>query len=374
MDVYRPVWAEIDLEAVRANVRAFIDLVSPSSVCAVVKADGYGHGAVPVGRAALDAGASCLAVALVEEGAQLRAAGIDAPILVLSEPVPDAAESVVALGLTPVVYTTGGVDALAKAAAAHRNGGPLAVHVKVDTGMHRVGCDPADATDLAAHVAERTELALAGVCTHFAVADEIGNDYTERQRRQFESVLADLRSHGLPAGTVHACNTAGAITAPAARYDMVRIGIGVYGLAPAPELSASVALSPAMSVKARVSHVQSLQSGEGVSYGLRYTLNRPARVVTVPVGYADGVPRELSHHGGEVLIRGRRYPIAGTVTMDQLMVDVGDADLDVGDEVVLIGTQGYEQITAQEWADRMHTVAYTVVCGIGPRVPRTYVG
>jgi len=372
VDAFRPVWAEIDLEAVRANVRAWRALVAPAAVCAVVKADGYGHGAVAVGRAAIEAGAGCLAVALVEEGVQLREAGIiDAPVLVLSEPVPAAAETVIAHRLTPVVYTATGIDALAKAVSV-QGGDRIDVHLKVDTGMHRVGCDPVDAIELAAHVANRPELRLAGVCTHFAVADEPGNPYTDAQRRTFERVLEQIRAHGLPTGVVHACNTAAAIAVPDARYDMVRIGIGIYGLAPAPALAGAVDLVPAMAVKARVSYVQSLPAGARLSYGLRYETSKATRVATVPIGYADGVPRELSHRGGGVLIGGRRYPIAGTVTMDQLMVDVGDQAVEVGDEVVLIGDQGDVRITADEWAERMHTIAYTVVCGVGPRVPRRY--
>jgi alanine racemase len=366
------MWAEIDLAAVRANVRAFTNVVAPASVCAVVKADGYGHGAVAVGRAALEAGAGSLAVALVEEGVQLRAAGIDAPILVLSEPVPAAAESVVAHSLTPVVYTMGGIDALAKAAAVRHLAEPLGVHVKVDTGMHRVGCPPELAVDIVAHVVDRTELQLTGMCTHFAVADEPSNPFTEEQRLRFERVLDAVRARNLPIGVVHACNSAGALTAPAARYDIVRVGIGVYGIAPAPGLADDLSLIPAMSVKARVSHVQQLAAGERIAYGLRYTTARDTRIATVPAGYADGVPRELSHRGGEVLIRGRRFPMAGTVTMDQLMVDFGDASIAVGDEVVLLGRQDDEQITAEDWAARMDTIAYTIVCGIGPRVPRTY--
>jgi alanine racemase len=376
-NVFRPVWAEVDLDAVRANVRALRALVAPATVCAVVKADGYGHGAVEVSRAAVVAGAACLAVALVEEGVQLREAGIEAPVLVLSEPVPAAAETVVAYRLTPVVYTANGIDALAKAAATSRVGQhaeeqPVDVHLKVDTGMHRVGCDPADAADLAAQVVGHAELRLAGVCTHLAVADEPANAYTAEQLQTFEGVLAALRARDLPTGIVHAANTAGAIAVPAARYDMVRAGIGIYGLAPAPALEGEVDLVPALSVKARIAHLQTLPAGARVSYGLRYETGAPTRVATVPIGYADGVPRELALRGGEVLIGGRRHPMAGTVTMDQLMVDVGDAPVDVGDEVVLLGVQGSERITAAEWAERMDTIAYTIVCGVGPRVPRRY--
>jgi alanine racemase len=373
VEQFRPVWAEVDLAAVRTNVRTLRTIVAPAGLCAVVKADGYGHGAVAVSRAALDAGATCLAVALVEEGVQLREAGIDAPVLLLSEPVPAAAETVVVHHLTPVVYTANGIDALAKAARASGDPDPVAVHLKVDTGMHRVGCDPGAAAGLAAHVADRAELRLAGVCTHFAVADEPDNGYTDAQRRSFEEVLAGLRARGVDPGTVHACNTAGAICLPDARYDMVRAGIGIYGLAPAPALAGRIDLVPALAVKARVSHVQLLAAGERLSYGLRYETARATRVATVPIGYADGVPRELGHRGGEVIVGGRRRPIAGTVTMDHLMVDVGDDDVQVGDEVVLLGRQGDACVTADEWAERMGTIAYTIVCGVGPRVPRRYV-
>lgn len=369
---YRPVWAEIDLEAVRANVEALRATCAPAELLAVVKAEGYGHGAVPVARAALEAGASGLGVALVEEGIELRAAGIDASILVLSEPVPAAAPSVVAHRLTPVVYTLAGIDALAKAVADRDAHDQLAVHLKVDTGMHRVGCSTDDAVELAAQVVDRPELALAGICTHLAVADEPDNPYTAEQLATFEAVLAEIRGRGLPTGTVHASNTAGAIDWPAARYDMVRIGIGIYGIAPADALEDRVVLRPAMAVKARVSHVKVVPRGARLSYGLRYETARETRIATVPIGYADGVPRELPERGGEALVHGHRCPMAGTVTMDQLMLDVGDLPVEVGDEVVLIGRQGDQEISAASWAHAMGTIAYTVVCGVGPRVPRVY--
>jgi len=369
---YRPVRAEIDLDAVRANVHALRTRSSPAALLAVVKADGYGHGAVPVARAALEAGAAALGVALVEEGIELRDAGIDAPVLVLSEPVPEAAESVVSHRLTPVVYTLAGIDALAKAVADRGVRERLGVHLKVDTGMHRVGCAAEDAVGLAAQVVDRPELELAGVCTHLAVADEPENPYTREQLARFEAVLAGLRARHIPTGTVHAANTAGAIAWPDARYDLVRVGIGCYGIAPADALDGCVELRPAMSVTARVSHVKSVPAGERISYGLRYATAREARIATVPIGYADGVPRELAAHGGTALVRGRRCAIAGTVTMDQLMLDVGDLPVDVGDEVVLIGRQGDEEITAADWAHALGTIPYTIVCGIGPRVPRVY--
>ena len=373
MTTYRPVWAEIDLDAVRANVRTLAGAASPAALMAVVKADGYGHGAVPVARAALDAGAQWLGVALVEEGAELRAAGIDAPVLVLSEPPPPAAPAVVALGLTPVAYTRAGIEALAKAVA-DSGAAPLPVHLKVDTGMHRVGCATGDAGALAESIAARDELRLEGVLTHLAVADEPDNSYTPEQLNRFDTVLSDLRRAGLTLDLVHAANSAALLAfTDRARFDLVRCGIAVYGVPPAPGLAGRVPLRPAMAVKARVTHVKRLAAGARLSYGLRYTMPREGTVATVPVGYADGVPRALSETGGEVLVRGRRHPIAGTVTMDQLMVDVGDAAVEVGDEVVLLGRDGAAEITADEWADRLGTIGYEIVCGIGRRVPRTYV-
>jgi alanine racemase len=369
---YRPVWAEIDLDAVRANVRALVDLAAPAAVMAVVKADGYGHGAVPVARAALDAGAAWLGVALVEEGAELRGAGIDAPVLVLSEPPPPAAPAVVDLGLTPVAYTRPGIDALAKAVA-DSGADPLPVHLKVDTGMHRVGCAVADACALAQSIAARDELRLEGVLTHFAVADEPDDPYTEQQLDRFDGVLADLRAAGVTSDLVHAANSAALLAfTDRARFDLVRCGISVYGVPPAPNLAGRLSLRPAMSFKARVSHVKTLPAGARLSYGLRYTMPGAGTVATVPVGYADGVPRALSATGAEVLVRGRRHPIAGTVTMDQLMVDVGDTPVEVGDEVALLGRDGDAEVTADEWADRLGTIAYEIVCSIGRRVPRNY--
>lgn len=373
MAPFRPAWVEVDLDAIRANVVTLRALVPPAELMAVVKADAYGHGAVPVARAALDAGAAWLGVALVEEGAELREAGIDAPVLVLSEPVPEAAEAVVARRLTPVVYTYAGVEQLAKAVARVGRDQPLGVHLKVDTGMHRVGCPPAEALALAEAITSRRELRLEGVCTHFAVADEPHDPYTREQLAAFEALLAELARAGTSVGLRHAANSAALVTLPASRLDLVRSGIAVYGVPPAPELADAVVLHPALSLKARVSHVMTLPAGERLSYGLRYRLPRASRIVTVPVGYADGVPRNLAEAGAEVLIGGKRHPIAGTVTMDQLMVDVGDAPVAVGDEVVLLGRQAAEAVTAIEWAERLGTIAYEIVCGIGPRVPRRYV-
>jgi alanine racemase len=371
MTQLRPTWADVDLDAVRANVRALRAAAGDVAFMAVVKADGYGHGAVPVARAALDAGADWLGVALVEEGLELRAAGIDARILVLSQPPVDAVAEVVAQRLTPVVYTRPGIDALAKAVAAGA-APPLPVHLKVDTGMHRVGCAPEDAVAVAQLVGSYGELELEGVCTHLAVADELDNPYTGQQLARFDDVLAQLGERRLRPPIVHAANSAGLICHPASRHNLVRAGIALYGIPPAPALAGRVHLVPAMTLRSHVGHVKALPAGTRLSYGLRYEMERAGQVATVPVGYADGVPRALAAAGGEVLIGGRRRRLAGTVTMDQILVDVGDDAVEPGDEVVLIGSQGAEEITADDWAQPLGTVGYEIVCGISRRVPRRY--
>lgn len=377
----RPAWAEIDLDAIRHNAELLSGVISPARLCAVVKAGGYGHGAVEAARAALDAGAAWLAVALVEEGVELRAAGIDAPILLLSEPVAAAMPEVVVSRLTPTIYTREGFEALAAAAnarAAAGGAGGFAAHVKVDTGMHRVGATPEDAVGLAVSVASSPALRLEGFWTHLAVSDELDNPYTGGQLDRFDEACGRLRQSGVEPELVHAANSAAALWHPRSRYGMARCGISLYGLAAAGELAGTEpagGLRPAMSVKARVSYVKEVAAGERLSYGLRYTVETDSVIATVPVGYADGVTRLLSAAGGQVLVGGRRCPIAGTVTMDQILVDCGPAsNVRRGDEVVLLGSQGDEQITAWEWAQRVGTIAYEVVCGISARVPRVYIG
>jgi alanine racemase len=358
------------LRAVADNVRALRELTAPAQLCAVVKADGYGHGAIAVSEAALDAGATWLGVALVEEGAVLRKAGIEAPILLLSQPrltdIPTALE----YDLRVTVYSTAGVEALAAAASAQGKVGRA--HLKIDTGMNRVGARPSDALRLVKEISGRASLELEGVYTHCAVADEPGNPFTDAQLDRFDEVVAEITTAGLRPPMLHAANSAAAIDHPRARHDMVRIGIALYGIAPSAALQGRVDLRPAMSLVSAVSFVKRVAAGEAVSYGLRHTFAADTTVATVPIGYADGVPRALSLRGGEVLVGGRRRRIVGVITMDQLMVDCDDDDVAIGDEVVLIGRQGGEEVTAAEWADKLDTIAYEMVCGIGPRVPRFY--
>ncbi len=368
----RPAWARIDLAAVSHNVAVLRQAAAPAAVWAVVKADGYGHGAVPVARAALAAGAAGLCVALVEEGATLRRAGVGAPVLVLAEPPPYQYGEIVRWGLRTVVYTRRAIDGLAAAATAAA--ATVAVHLKIDTGMHRVGAAATDALELAHRIVERPALVFEGVMTHLAIADEPADPYTARQLDAFDTVLATLGNNGLRPPLIHAANSAGALAHEQARYSFVRAGIAVYGIAPGPGVAhLATALRPAMDLRTRVSFVKRVAAGERISYGLRHQFTNESVVATLPLGYADGVPRRLSSSGGVVLVGGRRRPIVGVVTMDQLMVDCGDDDVAIGDEAVLIGRQGAEVLTADEWAGRLGTIAYEITCGISTRVPRHYV-
>lgn len=372
----RLAWAEVDLDAITANCAVLAGLARPAALCAVVKAGAYGHGAVPAAKAALAGGATWLAVALVEEGIALREAGIEAPVLLLSEPLAEVMEAAAAGGLTPTLYTAGGVEAARKAAASVAGGGRFRVHVKVDTGMHRVGADPADVMAVAFAVDAADELQLEGLWTHLAAADESAHDgFTAGQLRRFEEVRGRLAAAGILPDIVHAANSSALLAHPDAHNHMVRCGITIYGYPPSAELAGRVELRPAMSLKAGVSFVRRLSAGERISYGLQYALPTDSVIATVPLGYADGVPRRFSAAGGQALIGGRRLPIAGRVTMDQLLVDCGPGStVATGDEVVLLGRQGNERIDAGEWADRLGTVPYEILCGISARVARRYVG
>jgi len=369
----RFTWAEVDTGAITHNARQLKALAGAAELLAVVKAFGYGHGAVQAAEAALAGGATWLGVALVEEGEALRREGITAPVLVLSEPRASAMAAVVAADLRPTVYTHEGVEAAAKAATGLPR--PLRVHVKVDTGMHRVGARPDMAMALAQAVADRPQLHLEGLFTHFAVADEPERaDHTAGQLASLHGTATELAARGIRPDLLHAANSAGLLAHPAARLDLVRCGIALYGLAPSPVLGGRVDLRPALTLKAEVSFVKPLAAGEGVSYGLRWTSPRDTVVATLPIGYADGVPRRYGTCGGDVLLGGRRCPVIGTVTMDQLLVDCGAGSaVRQGDECVLIGRQGDEEITAWEWAERVGTIAYEVLCGVSSRVPRVWV-
>lgn len=374
MSALRASWVEVSRAAIRHNTRILKRMVGDARLLAVVKANGYGHGAVTVAEAALAAGADGLCVALVQEGVELRRAGIENPILVLSEQPLDQIDELLAHGLIPTAYSIRYIDALAEAARRH-DVVAHEVHLKIDTGMHRVGAAPDAIVELAGRIVARSpQLSLGGVFTHLATADQPDPAFTNVQIDRFDHALDDLQRAGIDPGWVHIANSAGAIAHPRARRDMVRVGIALYGIAPDVSMTDACAeLQPAMALRSRVSFTKRVAAGEGVSYGLRHRFARSANVATIPIGYADGVPRQLGLVGGEVLIRGVRRPIVGVVTMDQLMVDCGDDDVAVGDEVVLIGSQGNDAITANEWGSLLGTIGYEVACGLSARLPRVVV-
>ncbi len=359
----RPSIAEIDLRAIAHNTAAFRTHLGDTELCAVVKADAYGHGDVPVAETALENGASWLAVALLEEGIRLREADITAPILLLSEPAVGDASVVAEWGLTPTVYRHVFLEAL----AAHSEKIP-SIHLKLDTGMHRVGTDLSTVTALA-HQARALELRVGGLWTHFA-SSESDAEFTALQISRLKRASEEL-AQVLPSEVLlHYSNTGGAVLHGGG--DMARVGLGLYGLYPSDECRSRIDLRPAMRIVSQVSLVRRHAADARPSYGRRRSLKQEATVATVPIGYADGVPRLLSERG-EVLIGGKRRPLAGTVTMDQIVVDCGDDRVEVGDEVVLLGRQGVESISADEWADLTQTINYEIVCGIGPRLPRRFV-
>ncbi len=366
----RPSWIEIDLDAIEHNAGEIAHHIAPATLCAVIKADAYGHGDIPVAEAALAGGASWLAVAIVEEGVRLREADVDAPILVLSEPTLEEMDLIVTHGLTPTAYRPRFIDQLANVAE-HATTLPYPVHLKLDTGMHRVGAGPVEAFEVARKVDADPRLTLQGVWTHFPVADS-DHEYTKRQNVALVHFVEALNEEGIHPRLLHAANTAAAFDLEDTRHDLCRVGLGLYGLRPTPDCGAQIDLRPAMKVVSHVAYTQDLPSGARPSYGRRRALDGPSTIATVPIGYADGVHRSLSDTG-EVLIRGRRYPYAGTVTMDMVVIDVGRDEVEVGDEVVFLGIQGDDEITADDWARQLDTISWEVICDFGPRLPRKYV-
>ncbi|MEZ5229249.1 MAG: alanine racemase [Acidimicrobiales bacterium] len=363
-------WLEIDLDAVAQNCSMLGSFAAGSELCAVVKADGYGHGAVEVATTALGAGASRLAVAQVAEGRQLREAGIDAPIWVLSQPDPAEFEAVAALDLEPALYSREGIELAIAAAGDHR---VMTVHLVVDTGMGRVGATGADTIELAQMIVAADELELGSVWTHLARSEELGHPLNDQQLDRFDAVIEELSAIGIDPPLVHAANTAATVSLGRSHLDVVRCGIGLYGCLPGPDLDDLVELRPAMRLVSTVGFVKRVRAGTAVSYGHRRSLTRDSTLATVPIGYADGVPRAW-WDTGQVLINGERHGFAGSITMDQVIVDCGDAEVAVGDEVVFLGAQGGDAISAEEWAEVLGTIPYEIVCGFGTRLDRVFRG
>lgn len=350
---------------------AYLKSLLPSECLfmAVVKANAYGHGDIEVSKAALSAGADCLGVALAEEAERLRKAGLSCPVYLLFEPPPEAAGSVLDSGVICSVYTPELAEALSR--ETEKRGTTARVHIKVDTGMRRVGVHPGNVGDLARLLAGLPGLSVEGIYTHFAVATEPEDPFTEKQMDLFEAAAAEAEELLGRSLARHAANSAGVLAFPRSHYDMVRVGIAMYGLPPSEHFRDVTELRPALSLKGEVALVKKVAAGEGISYGLTYAPIGDTYIATIPIGYADGLPRILSGKA-EVLIDGTRRSVVGTICMDLSMVELGPEPVPPGTPFVIIGNDGDEEITADEIAEKLGTINYEVVCMISARVPRVY--
>ncbi len=378
-NVLRGAWVEIDTEAIRHNIRLAKKAIGPrKQFCAVVKADAYGHGAIPCAKLAIEEGADYLAVATVEEGIELRQAGIKANILILSQPPQRAIPYIIMHRLTPAVCTTD--FALAYAETADKMNKPAPFHLAVDTGMNRIGVKYDEVVEFIQSIAFHRALKYEGTFTHFATADESSDWDFRIQLKRFNEMLDSLKQAGIKPGIVHAANSASIFRYPEAHFDMVRLGVTMYGMFPSAVMRGSIDLWPAMSVKAQVSFVKEPALGEGVSYGMNYRVAKKVQIATVPIGYADGLRRILSGRF-KVLCNGCVCLQVGNICMDQMMIEVPvghtlrgkSRKVELGDEVVIIGKQDDLEIGVDTMAEMLGTINYEVTCLFGIRLPKIYV-
>lgn len=365
----RAAVAEIDLGAIAHNLLEIKKRVAPAKVMAVVKANAYGHGAVAVAKTAVEHGVDYFGVARVEEGVELREAGITKPILVLGGFFEAQIAESLKYNLELTLYDRGLAAVLSKRA---RPGKPARVHLKIDTGMGRVGAPWQQAAQFVQQIGELANIEMVGVYTHLSSADESDPTYSNTQLARFRKIILELESQGVRMPLKHAANSGALLNWPESFFDLVRPGVSLYGYYPAAETARSLPLRPAMSIKSRVIFIKEVEKDAFISYNRTYQARQKTRVATVAIGYADGYNRLLSNRG-EVLIRGRRWPVIGRVTMDQIMVDIGAAsEIQIGDEVVLLGRQGGEEITIYEICEKLNTIPYEVTCWVSERVARVY--
>ncbi|MDO9536404.1 MAG: alanine racemase [Bacillota bacterium] len=369
----RPTWAEIDLTKLGSNVREFRKFLPHSvKLLAVVKADGYGHGAKEAASTALEEGASMLGVASLEEGIYLRQKGISAPVLIMGYTNPQQNIALLNKDLIPTIFSWEAAQSLSQQACSL--GKRAAVHVKLDTGMGRLGLsDPREAVKFLEKVSLLPGIYLEGIYTHFAAADEKEKGFTRHQLSLFQNILTMCANKGINVPLKHAANSAAALGLPETHLDMVRVGISLYGYYPSKDVKSElVSLLPVMSLKSRIIFLKRVREGTPISYGRTYLAGEDTTIATVPLGYADGYSRLLSNKG-YMLVSGKRAPIAGRVCMDYTMLDLGKvSSAEEGDEVVAYGFQGSEEITADLAADQLGTISYEVLCNLGSRVPRVY--
>lgn len=361
-------WVEIDLGMIESNVRYIRNLTSVE-VMAIVKADAYGHGAVPVAKAALRAGATWCGVARIGEALELRQVGLDCPILLLGYISPERIPEAIDNRISMTVWNISQVKMAS--ALAQKIGVEACLHLKVDSGMGRLGAFPQETIPIAQGISNTPGVLLEGIFTHFARADELDHSTSDRQEQIFNRVISELKKEGIRPPIVHAANSATSLTRPSAYLDMVRLGISMYGLHPSPECPNPEGIRPALTWKSVLSQVKSLPPGSGVSYGHEYITQGHERVGTIPLGYADGFRRT---GGNYVLVAGKYVEVIGRVCMDQIMVQLDEApQARAGDTVVILGEQESNRITAEDIAKTWNTINYEVVCAIGARVPRVYI-
>jgi alanine racemase len=365
-------WVEIDLSALKHNIRQIRSLLAPDTkMMAVVKADAYGHGAIDVSQTVLAEGVEWLAVATVTEGIELRAAGIVAPILMLGAVNSDVQiHAIVEWGLQPTICTIAQATAISKALASQSPIAPLTVHLKLDTGMSRLGANWQQAAAFYYEVSSLPYLQIGSLYSHLATADDLDPTVMEMQVDRFERSCAAIAAAGHNLPMLHLANSAGILVSDRLHYDLVRPGLTLYGLYPAPHLQSTIDLQPVLSVRARISQVKDITAGTGVSYGYRFIADRDLRLAVVDIGYADGIPRRLSGRM-QAIVRGQLVPQIGSITMDRMMLDVSQIpDLQVGEIVTILGRDGAAQITADEWASQLETISWEILCGFKHRLPR----
>lgn len=369
--MHRPTWAEVDLSAIRDNIKAIREKVGPKvKLMPAVKANAYGHGAAPVGRACLEAGAHVLSVCCVEEAQELHEAGIGSPILILGCSTPDSAGEIVQNGFISTLCDLDIAHALSK--AAHSRGKKAVAHIKLDTGMGRIGVSVGEAVEFARAVSALPGIVLEGLFTHLADTGNPDKSFTLAQLALIGEVASELRHGGIRVPIVHAANSAAVLEHPEAYFDAVRPGIIVYGVYPSADAPRSVPLREALTLKSRIVFLKDAEVGATISYGRTHTVKRKSKIATLPIGYADGYSRLLSNKG-EACVRGSRVPVVGRVCMDQIMLDVTDVPgVSTGDEVILYGG-GIDYLSVDAIADKIGTISYEVLCAISQRVPRIYV-
>ncbi len=364
---FRPTWAQINLSNLEYNFKKIKSLLKPEiKVLVTVKADAYGHGLIAVSKRLVACGLDYLGVASIDEGIELRKAGIKIPILILGLILKKDIQPLFTYNLIPTVCDKEMAVALSQRAIKLKK--KIALHIKVDTGMGRIGVLHDDAYKLIKDIYKLKNIIIEGIFTHFALADK-NRKFTSLQIKLFDKLVDDLKINGINIPLVHAANSIGLIDYKDSHFTMVRPGLVIYGLNPKRKLG--INLKPVLSLKTRIVFVKRVPRGYGISYGLTYKTKRPANIVTLPIGYGDGYPRNLSNLA-PVLIGGRGFRISGRICMDQIMVDTGNFRPKIGDEVVLIGRQGRKKITAEELADLSGTIPYEIVCGFGNRIPRIY--